>query len=377
MRVLTVLGTRPEIIRLSRVIPLLDAATEHVLVHTGQNSSQNLSGIFFREMEVREPDEYLGVDTSSLGRQLATLFQGIEDVLDRVRPDRLLLLGDTNSALVAVIAKRRGIQVFHMEAGNRCYDDRVPEEINRRIVDHCSSVLLPYTDRSAENLVREGIERHRIFVTGNPIFEVLQHYEPAIAASDALSRYDVEAGKFLLATMHRAENTDDRAVFAGLCTALCEVADLYALPLVLSVHPRIEALLGGDLFGRSRVRPVPAMSFFEFIALQRHAALVLTDSGTVQEECAILRVPVITIRDTTERPETVEAGSNLVASTAPDAIVRAARFLQHQPPRGLWTPPQGYTTNHVSSTVVRLLLSNSGGAHLSAFSPGPGRDAQR
>jgi UDP-N-acetylglucosamine 2-epimerase (non-hydrolysing) len=169
--------------------------------------------------------------------------------------------------------------------------------------------------------------------------------------------------------MHRAENTDDRGVFAGLCTALREVADLYALPLILSVHPRIEAQLSGDVFGKSRVRPVPAMSFFEFIALERQAALVLTDSGTVQEECAIFRVPVITIRDTTERPETVEAGSNLVASTAPHAIVRAARFLQHQPPRGLWTPPQGYMTNHVSSIVVRLLLSNSDRAYIPATSP--------
>lgn len=373
MRVLTVLGTRPEIIRLSRVIPLLDAATDHVVVHTGQNSSQNLSGIFFRELNLRDPDEFLGVDISTLGRQLGTLFHSIEGVLDSVRPDRLLLLGDTNSALVALLAKRRGIQVFHMEAGNRCYDDRVPEEINRRVVDHCSSVLLPYTERSADNLVREGIERHRIFVTGNPIFEVLQYYEPAIATSDALARYDVEAGKFLLATLHRAENTDDRTVFDGLCAALRQVADLYALPLVLSVHPRIEAQLGSGRFDKSRVHPVPAMSFFDFITLERHAALVLTDSGTVQEECAIFQVPVITIRETTERPETVEAGSNLVASTAPDAITQAARFLQQQPPRGLWTPPQGYTTNNVSSTVVRLLLSNSG----APLNPSATRDAKR
>jgi UDP-N-acetylglucosamine 2-epimerase (non-hydrolysing) len=355
---MTVVGTRPEIIRLSRVVPLLDAHLEHVFVHTGQNFSDNLSRVFFDELGVREPDHFLAVDTTSLGRQLATLFDGFEALLDRVRPDALLLLGDTNSALVAFSAKRRGIPVYHMEAGNRCFDDRVPEEVNRRVIDHCSSVLLPYTERSAENLVREGIERHRIFVTGNPIFEVLQAYADRIGASDALDRHGLSEHGFLLATLHRAENTDDGVVFSGLCRALGRTSELYGMPLVLSVHPRIEARLGANAFGEGEVVPVPAMPFFEFVRLQQAAALVLTDSGTVQEECAIFRVPVVTIRDTTERPETMESGTNVIASTDPERIVDAARFLRALPIRGTWSPPPEYLAENVSEKVLRILLSN-------------------
>ena len=358
MRVMTVMGTRPEIIRLSRTIPLLDQVCEHVLVHTGQNFSDNLSRVFFDELRVREPDVFMGVDTSSFGRQLATLFEGFEALLDEHRPDRVLILGDTNSALVAFNCKRRGIPVYHMEAGNRCYDDRVPEEVNRRVIDHCSSVLLPYTERSAENLVREGIERHRIFVTGNPIFEVLQAFDADIEASDALGAHGLDARGYLLATMHRAENVDDEAVFARLCRVLGAVADLYGMPLVLSVHPRIQSRLRPDSFGSDRVRAVDAMPFFEFVKLQKNAALVLSDSGTVQEECAIFRVPVITIRDTTERPETVEAGSNVISSTRPGDILAAARFLHAQGTRGRWEPPAGYLEPNVADKVVRILLSN-------------------
>jgi UDP-N-acetylglucosamine 2-epimerase (non-hydrolysing) len=358
MRVLTVVGTRPEIIRLSRVIPKLDQHFEHVLVHTGQNFSDNLSRVFFDELRVREPDAFLGVDTSSFGRQLATLFESFEKVLDEVRPERVLILGDTNSALVAFNCKRRGIPVYHMEAGNRCYDDRVPEEVNRRVIDHSSSVLLPYTERSAENLVREGFERHRIFVTGNPIHEVLTAYAPEIEASDALTKHDLQPKGYLLATMHRAENVDDPDIFGGLCRALAEVAGAYGQPLVLSVHPRIQARLDRDAFGGADVRPVDAMPFFEFVKLQKNAALVLTDSGTVQEECAIFRVPVITIRDTTERPETVEAGSNIVAATHPPSILAAARYLRDLDTDGGWTPPAGYLERNVSDKILRILLSN-------------------
>lgn len=355
---MTVVGTRPEIIRLSRLIPRLDEHFEHRLVHTGQNFSDNLSRVFFDELRVREPDEFLAVDTSSLGRQLATLFDGFEALLDRMRPEGLLILGDTNSALVAFNAKRRGIPVYHMEAGNRCFDDRVPEEVNRRVIDHCSSVLLPYTERSAENLVREGIERNRIFVTGNPIFEVLEAYREEIAASDALAQHGVRERRYLLATLHRAENTEDPRVFDGLCAALGRTSAMYRMPLILSVHPRIEARLRADSFPEGEVVPVPAMPFFEFVRLQQEAALVLSDSGTVQEECAIFRVPVITIRDTTERPETVESGSNVIASTDPARIVHAARFLRSLPASGSWTPPAEYLAANVSEKVLRILLSN-------------------
>ena len=358
MRVVTVVGTRPEIIRLSRIIPRLDEQCDHVLVHTGQNFSDNLSRVFFEELEVRHPDRLLRVDTSSFGRQLGSLMESFEKVLDDVAPDRVLILGDTNSALVAFNCKRRGIPVYHMEAGNRCYDDRVPEEVNRRVIDHCSSVLLPYTQRSAENLVREGIERRRIFVTGNPIREVLDAYADSIDRSDAFARHNLEPRSYLLATMHRAENVDDARVFAGLCRALGEVATAYGRPLVLSVHPRTQDRLGPDSFGAADVRPVAAMPFFEFVKLEKNAALVLTDSGTVQEECAIFRVPVITIRDSTERPETVEAGSNIVASTDTNAIVAAAGYLRRLGDTGHWTPPQEYLEQNVSEKIMRILLSN-------------------
>jgi UDP-N-acetylglucosamine 2-epimerase (non-hydrolysing) len=344
-RLLTVLGTRPEIIRLSRIIPKLDRIADHVLVHTGQNFTANLSQVFFEELEVRAPDVWLGVDTSSFGRQLGTLFEGFERLLDEQRPDRVLVLGDTNSALVAFSCKRRGIPVYHMEAGNRW------------VIDHCSAVLLPYTYRSAANLEREGIERHRIFVTGNPIFEVLTHYGAQIDGSPALSQHALEPQRYLLATCHRAENIDRREVLDGLRDALQRVAELYELPLLLSVHPRLEKVLGETAFKGSRVVPLPAMPFFEFVKLEKHAALVVTDSGTVQEECCIFGVPVITIRDATERPETVEAGSNIVASTDPGRILAAARYLRAQPD-GRWNSPAEYVDPHVSEKIVRILLSN-------------------
>jgi UDP-N-acetylglucosamine 2-epimerase (non-hydrolysing) len=246
-----------------------------------------------------------------------------------------------------------------MEAGNRCFDERVPEEVNRKVIDHCSSVLLPYTERSAENLVREGIARHRIFVTGNPIYEVLRAYQQEIDQSDALARYGVKNKEFILATMHRAENVDDPNILQRLCAALGQVADTYELPLILSVHPRLQTHLNAPaIFGSNRVRMVPAMPFFEFVKLEQSAALVLTDSGTVQEECAIFRVPVITIRDSTERPETVECGSNIVASTRTKAIVEAARYLRQQGTTGQWSPPPEYIKPLVADTIVRILLSD-------------------
>lgn len=358
MKILTVVGTRPEIIRLSVLIPKLDAHFEHTLVHTGQNYTANLSDVFFRDLRLRDPDCNLQVDTTSFGAQLGALFTGFEEVLDRYEPDRVLLLGDTNSALIAYNAKRRGTPVFHMEAGNRCFDDRVPEEVNRKVIDHCSRVLLPYTHRSAANLVAEGIPRHRIFVTGNPIYEVLNAYATEIDSADALSKHGVEPGQYLLATMHRAENVDNPEVFQGLCRALCRVSALYALPLIMSVHPRIRERLAPNTFSEGDVRTIDAMPFFEFVKLQKHAALVLSDSGTVQEECAIFGIPTVTIRDTTERPETVECGSNLVGSTDPDRIVAAATYLRAQSATATWAPPPEYVVPNVSDIVVKILLGN-------------------
>lgn len=357
MKVVTIVGTRPEIIRLSRVIPQLDALCTHRLVHTGQNHDPLLSDVFFEELGVRAPDEYLHVPTASgFAAQVGDLLAKVGDVLARERPDRVLILGDTNSGLSALVAARMGIPVFHMEAGNRCYDDRVPEEINRRVIDHASTVLMPYTVRSKENLVREGIERERIFITGNPIFEVLGHYRDRIDASDALARFGVEPGRYLLLTMHRAENVDDPARLARLVEAVVGVASTHGLPALFSVHPRTAQKLraAGLAPDPAHIRMLEPLGFFDFVRLEKDARAVLSDSGTVQEECAIFNVPNVTIRDVTERPETLECGSNILSGSHPADVARAMRIVLAQAPT--WTAPPEYVVTEVARTVVKLVL---------------------
>ena len=359
MKVLTLFGTRPEIIRLSRVIPRLDEVSEHLLVHTGQNHDPNLSDIFFEELRVRKPDVHLGVLGNGFAEQAAQILVRSGEVLARERPDRLLILGDTNSGLAAIVAARMGIPVLHMEAGNRCYDDRVPEEVNRRIIDHSSTVLLPYTRRSAENLVREGIERQRIFVTGNPIYEVLQTYEAEIVASDALDRLEVRERDFFLVTLHRAENVDDPLRLRSFLSGLSRVADTFGTTMVISLHPRTaDKLAAFHLDPESkRIRIMKPMGFFDFVKLERSAACVLSDSGTVQEECCIFRVPNVTLRDVTERPETIECGSNILSGSDPDTIVRAVSVATKGTPS--WTPPEEYLATNVADTVARIVVGYS------------------
>lgn len=356
MRVMTILGTRPEIIRLSRIIPQLDEACEHVLVHTGQNFDPSLSDVFFRELGVREPDIALGVRSESFGGQMAQLLGAAEQVLLEVRPDRLLILGDTNSGLAAIVAKRLGIPVYHMEAGNRCYDDRVPEETNRRLIDHASDVLLPYTERSRANLLREGIEGHRVYVTGNPIREVIDAYRNRIDASVVLRTLGLEAGRFFVVTMHRAENVDVPGRLRALATGLRRVQSDHDLPMIVSLHPRTRSRLesyGIDLDG-DHVRLMPPLGFFDFVALEEHAFCVLTDSGTVQEECCILRVPAVTIRDVTERPETLECGSNILSGAEPDRMVTCVRAMSDRSRD--WTVPPEYLAERVSRVVLQLVV---------------------
>ena len=354
MRVLTLLGTRPEIIRLSRVIPQLDRHCEQVLVYTGQNFDPALSDVFFSELGLRAPDVHLGIRASTFAEQFSELIARSGPLLQRVRPDRLLLLGDTNSALVAILAARMGIPVYHMEGGNRAYDDRIPEEVNRRIIDHCSSVLMPYTERSAANLVREGIARERVFVTGNPIFEVLETYMPDIDASDVRARLGLE--KYFLATLHRSENVDDPARFDGILEGFSRVADKHQTPLIVALHPRTASRMN-EAPRSPLVRILPPLGFFDFVHLEKHAALVLSDSGTVPEECAILRVPNVSVRDATERPETIECGSTALTGGDPDDIERIASMVL-QLPRD-WVPPREYTIRDVSATVARIVLGAS------------------
>ncbi|PYO44886.1 MAG: UDP-N-acetylglucosamine 2-epimerase (non-hydrolyzing) [Gemmatimonadetes bacterium] len=356
MKVVTVLGTRPEIIRLSCIIPKLDCSCQHVLVHTGQNYAEVLSDVFFHELEVRAPDHSLGVRGDTFGEQIGKILIEVEKLLLRERPDRVLVLGDTNSGLAAVIAKRMGIPVFHLEAGNRCYDDRVPEEVNRRIIDHSSSVLMPYTHRSAANLVREGIDRSRVFVVGNPIFEVLEAHRDAIARSDVLVRLGLSPQSYFIVTMHRAENVDIEERLRNLVTALRQLAAQFGHPVVCSLHPRTRSKM--EAFGIANdgrdVRFIEPVGFFDFVALERQALCALSDSGTVQEECCLFRVPNVTIRDVTERPETIEAGSNMLTGMDPERIVGCVETVLAQPPA--WTPPAEYLEPNVSSKVVKIVL---------------------
>lgn len=353
---MTVLGTRPEIIRLSRVIEKLDKLCNHVLVHTGQNYDRNLSDIFFKELIVRPPDHYLGIRGDTFGKQAGLILEKVDDVLTTEKPDRLLVLGDTNSGLSAVLAKRRGIPVFHMEAGNRCYDDRVPEEVNRRIIDHSSDILMPYTERSRQNLLREGIEGQRIFVTGNPILEVIEYYERQINKSTIHKILGLEPKKYFLVTLHRAENVDKKPRLISLLKALDDVQRDYGLPVVLSLHPRTSHKI--EKFSLKLSNPhihlIDPPGLFSFIALERKAFCVLSDSGTVQEECCVFKVPNVTLRNVTERPETIECGSNILSGTDPESIVKCVKTVMGNLSK--WKPPEEYLEQTVSNTVCKILL---------------------
>lgn len=358
MKVMTLFGTRPEIIRLSRVIQRLDQCSEQVLAYTGQNYDPNLSDIFFRQLEVRSPDIHLGIQADDFAEQAGQILARSGEILARVRPERLLILGDTNSGLAAIVAARMGIPVYHMEAGNRCYDNRVPEEINRRIIDHSSDVLMPYTERSRQNLLREGFPGERIFVTGNPIYEVIRSYDSRIRQSGVLADLDLQAGRFFLVTMHRAENVDIKERLESLARALRRLHEEHELPVVISTHPRTRSRM--EQFGidprDAGLRFLPPFGFFDFIALERNAFCVLSDSGTVQEECAIFKVPNVTIRDVTERPETLECGSNILSGAGAETILRCVRMVAGR--RCEWQAPPEYLVETVSETVARIVLGH-------------------
>lgn len=356
MKIMTVLGTRPEIIRLSQVIPKLDQFCQHVLVNTGQNYDHRLNDIFFKELGLRSPDYTLNCSSASSMGQIAAILIQCEKIMSDEKPDRVLILGDTNSALAAMAAKRMRIPVFHMEAGNRCFDDRVPEELNRRVVDHCSDILLPYTERSRANLLREGIAGQKIFVTGNPIWEVLQYYDTNIKASAIISDLALEPQKYFLVTLHRAENVDDHERLGNFIEALQLLHLEYEIPVVCSLHPRTRSQLqkSGQIIAGAGVRVTEPLGLFDFVQLEKQALAVLSDSGTVQEECCIMRIPNVTLRDVTERPETVEAGSSIIAGCEPESILNAVKIVLSL--HGNWEAPHEYMQDQVSMTVVKIIL---------------------
>src|ERR1022692_2735918 len=356
MRIMTILGTRPEIIRWSRVIPLLDRFCRHILVHTGQNYDDQLSGIFFDELGVREPDVHMGVRAAGFAGQIGQILERSETLFLEHRPDRLLILGDTNSGLAAIVARRLGIPVYHVEAGNRCYDDRVPEEVNRRVIDNSSSVLMPYTNRSRENLLAEGFPGNRVHTIGNPIKQVIDRFAEKIAASTCLEQLGLEERQYFLVTLHRAENVDIEIRLRSLVDALGLLHEEFGFPVVCALHPRTRSKLetfGMDLDtrGLSFVQP---FGFFDFVRLEQGAHCLVSDSGTVQEEACIFGVPNVTIRDVTERPETLDCGSNILCGAMPGDVLRAVRMVTAQ--RSRWKPPDEYLAPAVAETVCRIVL---------------------
>jgi len=360
LKVATVVGTRPEIIRLSRVIARLDEHCEHVLVHTGQNYDYELNQVFFEELGLRKPDHFLESAGPTPAQTIGNVIGAVDRVLAEVAPDAVLVLGDTNSCLAVIPAKRRRIPVFHMEAGNRCYDQRVPEEINRRIVDHTSDVNLVYSSIAREYLLREGLPADRIIKTGSPLFEVLTHYAPGIEASAALHRLELENERYFLVSAHREENIDSPAQFRRLVEVLNALATHHRLPVIVSTHPRTRKRIESEkVVFDERVRLLKPLGFFDYVKLQRSARAVLSDSGTITEESSILNFPALNIREAHERPEGMEEASVMMVGLNSERVLQALAVLEKQP-RGaarLLRPVADYQMPNVSDKVLRILLS--------------------
>jgi UDP-N-acetyl-L-fucosamine synthase len=361
LKVMTIVGTRPEIIRLSRTMSLLDQHLHQIIVHTGQNYDYELNEIFWEELELRKPDHFLNVDTSSLGAAVGDIIRKSEEVLKLEQPDALLVLGDTNSCLAAYMAKRMHIPIFHMEAGNRCFDQRVPEETNRKIVDHISDINLTYSDIAREYLLREGISPDRVIKTGSPMFEVLNHYIPKIQASDVLTRLKLEKEKYFVVSAHREENINNEKNFQGLLTSLNLIAEKYGYPIIVSTHPRTRKKL--EQLTNQTINPLiqflKPLGFIDYNALQINAYAVLSDSGTISEEASILNFRALNIREAHERPEAMEEASVMMVGLNPERILQGIVQLQYQKTgdeRNFRTVSD-YTIPNVSEKVMRIIIS--------------------
>jgi UDP-N-acetylglucosamine 2-epimerase len=361
LKVLTVVGTRPEIIRLAATIKRLDESTDHVLVHTGQNYDYELNEVFFEDLGLRRPDHFLAADTSSLGAVLGSVLSRVETVLLQVEPDAMVVLGDTNSCISALMARRLQIPVYHMEAGNRCFDENVPEEVNRRMVDHVADYNLVYTEHARRNLLAEGIHPSRILLTGSPMREVLEANAEAIEASDVLERQGLTAGEFFLASLHREENVDNPSRLASVLDALGQLSDDYGLPVLVSTHPRTRKRLESqpdDL--KQKLRFHPPFGFNDYIKLQKSARLVLSDSGTISEESSILGFPAVTLRDSIERPEALDVGAIVTVGVEPGDIVAGVRHVMAEHERGnVPRMPTEYEIDDTSWRVTSFLLSTA------------------
>lgn len=361
LRIMTVVGTRPEIIRLSRVLPALDATCEHVLVHTGQNHDYELSQVFFDDLGIRKPDHFL--QAAVAGAPMATIgniLTAMERLLKENRPEALLVLGDTNSCLAAIPAKRQRIPIFHMEAGNRCFDQRVPEETNRRIVDHVADINLTYSDIAREYLLREGLPADRVIKTGSPMYEVLNHYRAGIEASDVLERLELREQEYFLVSAHREENVESNARFGSLIEILNDIAGTYRLPVIVSAHPRTQKRVTdtGARFD-PLVRLLKPLGFFDYVRLQMSARTVLSDSGTITEESSILNFPALNIREAHERPEGMEEAAVMMVGLDRRRVAQGLRLLKTQR-RGEARDLRlvgDYAIPNVSAKIVRIVHS--------------------
>jgi len=360
LKVLTVLGTRPEIIRLSRVISRLDQYCEHVLAHTGQNHDYELNEIFFRGLELRAPDHFLGAAGANAAETIGNVIIGVDRVLAEVNPEAVLILGDTNSCMAAIPAKRRKIPVFHMEAGNRCFDQRVPEEINRRIVDHTADVNLTYSAIAREYLLREGLPPDLVIKTGSPMFEVLTHYRPKIDSSHVLDELNLEPNQFFVVSAHREENIESNTAFGRLVTVLNGVAEQFGLPVIVSTHPRTQRRVDTmDVRFHDNVRLLKPLGFPEYVKLEMESRATLSDSGTISEEASIMNFPALNLREAHERPEGMEEATVMMVGLRADRVSQALAVLADQPrgdERLLRQVPE-YSIPNVSDKVVRIIHS--------------------
>lgn len=373
LKVMTVVGTRPEIIRLSRVLDALDVseAVEHIIVHTGQNYDYELNQIFFEDLGLRKPDYFLEAAGKTATETVGNILIKIDPLLEELKPDAFLVLGDTNSCLCAIPAKKRHIPIFHMEAGNRCFDQRVPEETNRKIVDHTADINLTYSDIAREYLLREGLPADRIIKTGSPMFEVLNHYLPQIDASDVLNKLNLEEGKFFVVSSHREENINSEKNFRGLMTSLNAIAEKYHYPIIVSTHPRTKNMIDKmQIEMRPEIQFLKPLGFHDYNALQKRAYAVLSDSGTISEESSILNFRALNIRQAHERPEAMEEASVMMVGLSPERILQGLvqletqvvgdrNFLISNPqsPIPNFRPVADYSMPNVSQKVVRIIIS--------------------
>jgi UDP-N-acetylglucosamine 2-epimerase (non-hydrolysing) len=361
MKVMTIVGTRPEIIKLSRVINELDRHVTHILVHSGQNYDYELNGIFFSEMGIRKPDYFLEAVGSNVAHTIGNIIAKADDVLEKEQPDALLLLGDTNSCLAAIAAKRRKIPIFHMEAGNRCFDLRVPEEINRKIVDHISDINMTYTEHARRYLLAEGLRPETVIKTGSPMKEVLAHHHEQIIASEVLKQLKLQKREYFLVSAHREENVDSEPNFTNLLQSLSAIAGRYAKPVIVSTHPRTKKRLEekGTAGLDSRLQFLKPLGFPDYVKLQMNAACVISDSGTITEESSILGFPAVTIRQAHERPEGMDEGTLIMCGLEEQRVMKSveivmSQFAEHH---GRFRTVEDYNVDNVSHKVIRIILS--------------------